>query len=135
VFGKSLLPEKANKAVFDTIDRAVDAIKGTRAGQWIVRNFSTRGRFTDEELWRYYQESRDEANYLVHKAIENNVPLEQAVQEIEKRTGIPRDVITDFIERPVYVRDEELIQTTLPLTRQVTERDRKSTRLNSSHVK
>src|SRR5690606_35455990 len=121
VFGKSLLPEKANKAVFDTIDRAVDAIKGTRAGQWIVRNFSTRGRVTDEELWRYYQESRDEANYLVHKAIENNVPLEQAVQEIEKRTGIPRDVITDFIERPVYVRDEELIQTTLPLTRQVTE--------------
>lgn len=121
VFGKSLLPERANKAVFDTIDRAVDAIKGTRAGQWIVHTFSTRGRFTDEELWRYYQESRDEANYLVHKAIENNVPLEQAVREIEKRTGIPRDVITDFIERPVYVRDEELIQTTLPLTRQVTE--------------
>ena len=108
VFGKSLFPEKVNKAVFDTIDHAVDAIKGTRAGQWIVRHFSTRGRFTDEELWRYYQESRDEANYLVHKAIENNVPLEQAVREVEQRTGFPRDVITDFIERPVYVKEEPI---------------------------
>lgn len=119
--GKSLLPETANRAIFRTLDKAVDAIKKTPAGRWLTETFSTRGRFADEDLWRYYQQSRDETNYYIRQAIDANVPIEEAMRELEKRTGIPRDVLMDFYERPVYVETEELIQTTLPMTRQVTE--------------
>src|SRR5690606_29276641 len=81
-------------------EQAAAHIRETKAGQWIQKHFSSRGPVTDEELWRRYQIAKDEAEWLIQKAIQRNVPLERAVQDIEKNLGVPRDVLMDLIERP-----------------------------------
>lgn len=86
--------------VFGGIEKAVSHIRETKAGQWLQKHFSSRGRISDEQLWRRYQLAKDEAEWLIQKAIERNVPLEKAVQDIEKNLGVPRDVLMDLIERP-----------------------------------
>src|SRR5690606_2186151 len=88
--------------VYNTIQDAVnDLEKNTVAGQWLDKHFSTRRGITDDEFWNAYQAARSEAQYLVAKALESNIPLEKAVADIEKNLGIPRSVLTDLIERPV----------------------------------
>src|SRR5690606_2389465 len=86
--------------VFEGMGKAAARIRETKAGQWLQKHFSSRGPISDEELWKRYQLAKDEAEWLVQKAIERNVPLEKAVQDIEKSLGVPRDVLMDLIERP-----------------------------------
>src|SRR5690606_24712932 len=86
--------------VFEGTGKAAARIRETKAGQWLQKHFSSRGPISDEELWKRYQLAKDEAEWLVQKAIERNVPLEKAVQDIEKNLGVPRDVLMDLIERP-----------------------------------
>lgn len=104
--GRSLVPESVNKVVFEGLDEAIRAVKGTKAGRWINTVFSSKGRMPDEEFWRLYQDARDEANYLILQARRSNVPLEQALKDVEESLGIPREVITDLVERPVITKTE-----------------------------
>src|SRR5690606_1328374 len=93
--------------VFGGIERAAAHIRETKAGKWLQKHFSSRGVISDEELWKRYQLAKDEAEWLIQKAIERNVPLERAVQDIEKSLGVPRHCLMHLIERPCNIRYAE----------------------------
>src|SRR5690606_18071222 len=77
--------------VIGGIEQAAAHIRETKAGQWIQKHFSSRGAISDEELWKRYQLAKDEAEWLIQSAIQRNVPLERAVQDIVKNLGVSRD--------------------------------------------
>lgn len=121
--GRSLLPDAANKVVVNTVGDAAKKVAETKAGQWIGlnigRKFDASAGFPSTELYDAYRDMRDEIHYLINVADQNRIPRAQAVQTIEQKLGMPREVLLDLIERPVVWTEEARIQQALPMTQTV----------------
>jgi len=106
--GKSITPQKINKVVFDNLADWANAFRKSKAGQLLTRYLSAKGPISDQELWQLSREYEALAEHMRNEAIKNNIPFEQAMQDIEKNLGISREAMMELLEKKYEIRQPSL---------------------------